>query len=102
MTTSTKMSARKSPPKGCSKSTPSRCSGFRLFLLMATVRQPHPRERRVIFKNVDRPGWSNDISAYLADGGYAELRKALTMKRAEIVDEVKTSQLRGRGCAGFG
>jgi NADH-quinone oxidoreductase subunit F len=69
---------------------------------MPSLRQPHPRERRVIFKNVDRPGWSNDINAYLADGGYAELRKALTMKRADIVNEVKTSQLRGRGGAGFG
>src|SRR5262249_10085367 len=69
---------------------------------MASVRQPHPRERRVIFKNVDRPGWSTDISAYLADGGYAELRKALTMRRADIVNEAKVSQLRGRGGAGFG
>ena len=69
---------------------------------MSVVNEPHPRERRVIFKNVDRPGWSNDIDAYLADGGYAELKKALTMRRADIINEVKTSQLRGRGGAGFG
>ena len=69
---------------------------------MASVRQPHPRERRIIFKNVDRPGWSTNISAYLDDGGYAELKKALTMRRVDIVNEVKASQLRGRGGAGFG
>ena len=69
---------------------------------MSTPKPPHPRERRVIFKNIDRPGWTNDIGAYLADGGYAELKKGLAMNRADIINEVKTSQLRGRGGAGFG
>ena len=68
----------------------------------SVVKQPHPRERRLIFKNIDRPGWTNDISAYLADGGYADLKKALTMNRTDVINEVKTSQLRGRGGAGFG
>ncbi len=65
------------------------------------TRQPHPREKRMIFRNIDREGWSNTIDSYLADGGYEELKKALTMSREEIVAEVKTSGLRGRGGAGF-
>ncbi|MDQ2867850.1 MAG: NADH-quinone oxidoreductase subunit NuoF [Verrucomicrobiota bacterium] len=62
---------------------------------------PHPLERRFIFKNIGREGWTRDISAYLRDGGYEDLRKAVKMTRAEIVNEVKTSGLRGRGGAGF-
>ena len=62
---------------------------------------PHPRERRIIFKNIDRPGWTNDIGCYLQDGGYEELKKAFTMKPEQIVNEVKASGLRGRGGAGF-
>jgi NADH-quinone oxidoreductase subunit F len=70
---------------------------------MATlVRTPHPREKRIIFTNIDRPGWTNDIECYLKDGGYEELKKALRMKPEEIVNEVKASGLRGRGGAGFG
>src|SRR5438046_1311171 len=64
-------------------------------------RFPHPRERRLVFKNVDREGWANDIQTYLKDGGYDDLRKAIGMKPVDIVNEVKTSQLRGRGGAGF-
>lgn len=62
---------------------------------------PHPKERRLIFKNIDRPDWNIDIDCYLRDGGYEELKKALTMSPAEIVNEVRTSALRGRGGAGF-
>lgn len=65
------------------------------------VRPAHPRERRMIFKNVDREGWTNDIDCYVKDGGYEELKKALGMKPEDIVDEVKKSGLRGRGGAGF-
>jgi NADH-quinone oxidoreductase subunit F len=67
----------------------------------AIVRTPHPRERRIVFKNIDREGWTTDIDCYLKDGGYEELKKALTMKPEEIVNEVKASGLRGRGGAGF-
>ena len=42
-----------------------------------------------------------DIDCYLRDGGYEQLKKAVTMSRADIVNEVKTSGLRGRGGAGF-
>ncbi len=41
------------------------------------------------------------IDTYEANGGYAMLRKALAMKPDEIIDEVKKSNLRGRGGACF-
>ncbi len=58
-------------------------------------------ERRIIFKHIDAPGYTNDLDCYLKHGGYEQLRKAIQMKPAEIVNEVKTSALRGRGGAGF-
>jgi NADH-quinone oxidoreductase subunit F len=65
------------------------------------VRPPHPREKRLVFKNIDREGWTNDIECYLHDGGYTDLKKALGMKPEAITEEVKKSGLRGRGGAGF-
>ncbi len=41
------------------------------------------------------------LSTYRADGGYGALDKALGMDPSAIVDEVKKSNLRGRGGAGF-
>jgi NADH-quinone oxidoreductase subunit F len=41
------------------------------------------------------------IATYEASGGYRALRKALAMKPADITAEVKASNLRGRGGAGF-
>jgi len=64
-------------------------------------KEPHPREYRMIFRNVDRKGWKTDLKSYEADGGYRVLKKALRMKPSEITDEVKASGLRGRGGAGF-
>ena len=64
-------------------------------------KQPDPREFRLIFKNVDRVGWDPSIATYLSDGGYDQLRKALTMEPKAITEEVKKSGLRGRGGAGF-
>ena len=62
---------------------------------------PHALEHRLIFKNIGRKDYTTDIDCYLRHGGYEELKKAVTMTRAEIVNEVKTSGLRGRGGAGF-
>jgi len=62
---------------------------------------PHPLERRLIFKNIGRADWKIDIDTYIADGGYEDLKKAVKISRADIVNEVKTSGLRGRGGAGF-
>jgi len=65
------------------------------------VLAPHPRERRLIFKNIDVEGYTNDIDCYQRNGGYNDLKKALGMKPEDITTEVKTSGLRGRGGAGF-
>ncbi|MEC5125455.1 NADH-quinone oxidoreductase subunit NuoF [Verrucomicrobiales bacterium BCK34] len=64
-------------------------------------REPHPREHRVVFKNVDREGWDPSMDMYLSEGGYDQLKKALTLKPGEVTDEVKKAGLRGRGGAGF-
>jgi len=42
-----------------------------------------------------------NIDDYLACGGYGALAKALAMKPEEVIAEIKDSQLRGRGGAGF-
>lgn len=48
------------------------------------------------------PTDSQTLQRYLATGGYDALRKALgKMTPEQIIDEVKASQLRGRGGAGF-
>ena len=62
---------------------------------------PHPLECRLIFKNIGRKDWTTDIDCYLRDGGYKQLKKAVTMSRVDILNEVKASALRGRGGAGF-
>jgi hypothetical protein len=62
---------------------------------------PHPLEHRLIFKNIGQPDYTPDIDCYLRHGGYEQLKKAITLSRTEIVNEVKTSGLRGRGGAGF-
>ena len=41
------------------------------------------------------------LAGYVAHGGYQALKKALTLPPATIADEVKKSNLRGRGGAGF-
>jgi len=42
-----------------------------------------------------------NYDAYVGDGGYEAVRRALEMQPKEIVDLIKASQLRGRGGAGF-
>jgi NADH-quinone oxidoreductase subunit F len=55
----------------------------------------------VITPNVTKPGCET-LDFYLKnENGYKALEKALKMKPAEVVDEVKKSNLRGRGGAGF-
>ena len=41
------------------------------------------------------------LQRYERDGGYKHARRALRMKREDIVEEVKKANLRGRGGAGF-
>ena len=64
-------------------------------------REPHAKEHRVVFRNIDRKGWDTSITSYMGEGGYEQLKKALKMPRQEITDEVKKAGLRGRGGAGF-
>jgi len=66
-----------------------------------TLSTPHPKERRIIFGNISKPGYTPDIDTYISHGGYEALKKALRMKPSEIVDAVKAANLRGRGGAGF-
>jgi NADH-quinone oxidoreductase subunit F len=59
------------------------------------------RQKRIILSNcgVINP---ESIEQYMARDGYAALRKALTSMTPEaVIEEVKTSGLRGRGGAGF-
>ncbi|MGH8972541.1 MAG: NADH-quinone oxidoreductase subunit NuoF [Acidimicrobiia bacterium] len=59
-------------------------------------------ETRIITKRLrDFPDDSWTLERSRATGGYEGLRKALAMEPAAIAEEVKTSQLRGRGGAGF-
>jgi len=60
-----------------------------------------PEERRLIFRHIGQPGYSDDLDCYLRHGGYSVLRKAVARPPAELVEEVKKSGLRGRGGAGF-
>ena len=59
------------------------------------------REHRLVFKNIDVRGYTRDIACYQKHGGYEVLKKGLAMGGGAIRDEVKKSQLRGRGGAGF-
>jgi NADH-quinone oxidoreductase subunit F len=62
---------------------------------------PAPAQRRIIFKHIDAPGYTNDLACYQRNGGYEMLKKAIGMAPQAIIDEVKKSGLRGRGGAGF-
>jgi NADH-quinone oxidoreductase subunit F len=57
-------------------------------------------ETLILTKRWGKPN-SAALETYRADGGYAALDKALGMDPAAIVEEVKKSNLRGRGGAGF-
>lgn len=59
------------------------------------------QEHRILLRNVDQPGYGNDIDSYEKHGGYQILGKALRMKPEDICQEVMDSGLRGRGGAGF-
>src|SRR2546429_901144 len=72
--------------------------------MMKTIATPtplvsHPDEVRVISKRFDKG--ATNIDRYLELEGYKAVQKALTMQPDDIINEVKTSNLRGRGGAGF-
>lgn len=58
------------------------------------------RENRVLLRNVGKIE-PTDIHAYVANGGYEGLRRALQMQPEEIIGEIEKADLRGRGGAGF-
>ena len=58
------------------------------------------REVRVLSKNFGDPR-ARRIDTYVERGGYQSLKKALDMGPDAVIDEVKASNLRGRGGAGF-
>jgi len=62
--------------------------------------QPSPLETRVVSKNFGLPD-SHRLDTYLANDGFKAFLKARQMTPEAIVEEVKTSALRGRGGAGF-
>ncbi len=71
-------------------------------------RHGHAGDTDILLERVDRPN-SHTIDSYLADGGYQVARAMLVggvegveqKTPAQIIDEVKASNLRGRGGAGF-
>lgn len=69
--------------------------------MVSILPTPHPKERRIIFENLTKPGYAPDLETYLAHGGYEQLRKALKMTPADIINTIKASNLRGRGGAAF-
>ncbi len=59
----------------------------------------HPDEIRVVSSRFGKG--AADIEQYLKLDGYKAVQKALGMQPDDIINEVKTSSLRGRGGAGF-
>ena len=59
----------------------------------------HPDEVKVVSTRFGKG--AADIEQYLKLDGYKAVQKALTMSPDEIINEVKASNLRGRGGAGF-
>ncbi len=55
---------------------------------------------RVVSRNFGTPNMT-DIDTALKRGAYSQLKKAVKMKREDIITEVKNSWLRGHGGAGF-
>jgi len=57
-------------------------------------------QQRIVLGNAGEIDPEN-INEYIASNGYAALAKALAMKPDDVIAEVKISELRGRGGAGF-
>jgi NADH-quinone oxidoreductase subunit F len=62
--------------------------------------EPSPLETRIISQRFGLEG-SETLDVYLANKGFEAFRKAKEMTPEAIIEEVKTSSLRGRGGAGF-
>ncbi len=62
--------------------------------------EPSPLEVKILTRRFGLPN-SASIDTYLATDGYKAFMKAREMTPEQIIDEVKASNLRGRGGAGF-
>jgi NADH-quinone oxidoreductase subunit F len=62
--------------------------------------EPSPLEVKLISQRFQLPN-STSIDTYLATEGYVAIQKALQMTPDAIINEMKASNLRGRGGAGF-
>src|SRR5580693_7156893 len=62
--------------------------------------EPSPLETRVLTRRFSLPN-SASIDTYLATEGYQAFVRAAGMKPEEVIEQVKISNLRGRGGAGF-
>src|ERR1700674_227505 len=62
--------------------------------------EPSPLETKVLTRRFGLPN-SASIDTYLANDGYKAFEKALHMPWKDIIEEIKVSNLRGRGGAGF-
>jgi NADH-quinone oxidoreductase subunit F len=54
----------------------------------------------IIYRERDIPN-IREFDVYIKHSGYEGLKKAVKMKPSQVIDEVKASNLRGRGGAGF-
>ena len=54
----------------------------------------------LLFDNIDEPGLAT-LPVYERRGGYQSLRKALSMSREDVLQQLLDSNIRGRGGAGF-
>jgi NADH-quinone oxidoreductase subunit F len=61
---------------------------------------PSPLEVKVLTRRFGLPN-SASLETYLANDGYVALRKAIAMTPEQILEEMRASNLRGRGGAGF-
>ncbi len=67
----------------------------------AAKKKPTPRkDEKYLSRNFEIPN-AHNLDVYEANGGYRALKKAMKMDGEEIIEEVKKSNLRGRGGAGF-
>lgn len=54
----------------------------------------------LLFQDIDEPGL-HTLEVYARRGGYEQLKRALAMPPEGVIEELKTSGIRGRGGAGF-
>jgi len=54
----------------------------------------------ILFDGIDEPGLAT-LAVYERRGGYDSLRRALSMRPEEVLEQLEASEIRGRGGAGF-